>query len=291
LKVLVTGAGGLVGRAVTSRCTSAGEDIVALDHRRLDISNPQSVRTIIKDARPDVVINCAAWTDVDGCESDPAHAQAANGLGPELLASACHDINALLITISTDYVFDGRKDGFYTQDDQPNPISVYGESKLEGEQRAQAASQRTIVVRSGYIFGVGGNNFLSTFLARVRRGDSLKAISDMTGTPTYAPDLARGLYRLAQIDQPGIYHVVNAGDGVSFKGFADAALEMAGIDPNLIQSTTLAELNRPAPRPRNSRLHCLRSRGLGLEPLPDWRDALADFVKAQTAATQTAPSA
>ena len=290
MKVLVAGAGGLVGGAVTSLCISAGENVVALDHRKLDISNPQSVRTIVKDTKPDVLINCAAWTDVDGCESDPAHAQAANGLGPELLASACRDIDALLITISTDYIFDGRKDGFYTQDDQPNPISVYGQSKLEGEQRAQATSQRTIVVRSGYIFGIGGNNFLSTFLARVRRGESLKAISDMTGTPTYAPDLARGLYRLAQIDAPGIYHLVNAGDGVSFKGFADAALQMAGLDPNLIKSTTLAELNRPAPRPRNSRLRCLRSEELGLEPLPDWRDALADFVKAQTAA-QSAPSA
>jgi len=288
--VMVTGAGGLLGRAVTRRCTSAGENVVALDHRQLDISNPQSVRTIVKDTKPDVVINCAAWTDVDGCESDPAHAQAANGLGPELLASACRDIAALLITISTDYVFDGSKDGFYTPDDQPNPISVYGQSKLEGEQRAQAASQRTIVVRSGYIFGIGGNNFLSTFLARVRCGESLKAISDMIGTPTYAPDLARGLYRLAQIDAPGIYHVVNAGDGVSFKGFADAALEMADLNPNLIQSTTLAEMNRPARRPRNSRLRCLRSRGIGLEPLPDWREALAHFVKAQTAA-QTAPSA
>jgi dTDP-4-dehydrorhamnose reductase len=290
LKILVTGAGGLVGRAVASLCTSAGEDVIALDHRGLDISHPQSVKTTVSEAGPDVVINCAAWTDVDGCESDPAHAQAANGLGPELLASSCRDIDALLITISTDYVFDGRKDGFYTQEDQPNPISVYGRSKLEGEQRAQGAYPRTIIVRSGYIFGVGGNNFLSTFLARVRRGETLKAISDMIGTPTYAPDLARGLYRLAQIDAPGIYHVVNAGDGVSFEGFARAALRIAGLDPDLIQVTTLAALNRPAPRPRNSRLRCLRSEAIGLEPLPGWQDALADFVKAQSGAVQAARS-
>ena len=176
MKVLVTGAGGLVGRAVCSRCTSAGEDVVGLDHRRLDISDPQSVKTIVNDSRPDVIINCAAWTDVDGCESDPAHAQAANGLGPELLASACRDIDALLVTISTDYVFDGSKDVFYTQEDEPNPISVYGSSKLEGELRALAASPRTIVVRSGYIFGSGGNNFLSTFLARVRRHTDLPLV-------------------------------------------------------------------------------------------------------------------
>ena len=137
--------------------------------------------------------------------------------------SSCRAFDALLITISTDYIFDGAKAGFYTQRDQPNPLSVYGSSKLEGERRAQREWARTIVVRSGYIFGTGGTNFLSTVMLRARRGESLKVIKDMFGTPTYARDLAQRLLRLAQLDLPGTYHVVNSGEGVSFEGFARAA--------------------------------------------------------------------
>jgi dTDP-4-dehydrorhamnose reductase len=288
LKVLITGAGGLVGRAVTTHCAAAGDQVSAFDHRALDISEAQSVRKTFDAARPDVVINCAAWTDVDGCESDPERAQHANAGGPELLASTCREIDALLITISTDYVFDGNKDGFYTQRDQPNPISVYGASKLEGERRAQAAWARTIVVRSGYIFGVGGKNFLSTCLARARRGEPIKAISDMVGTPTYARDLAQRLRQLAQMDLPGTYHVVNAGAGVSFENFARSALEIAGLDNSLLQSSTLAEMNRPAPRPLNSRLRCLLSEALRLDLLPNWDEALRDFAAAEIVDNQSA---
>lgn len=282
MKIVVTGAGGLVGRALTAFCARAGDDVSAFDHRGLDIADSPAVEGQLGGLRPDVVINCGAWTDVDGCESDPNRAHRANSLGPELLASTCREIGALLVTISTDYVFDGSGDGFYTQRDHPNPISVYGRSKLEGERRAQNAYARTIVVRSGYIFGLGGNNFLSTFLGRARRGEHLKAISDMTGTPTYAHDLAARLRELADLDLPGIYHVVNAGDGVSFEGFAQTALEMDGLDPALLQSTTLAELKRPAPRPRNSRLRCLFSEAIGLTPLRGWQAALEDFVTSQS---------
>ena len=135
--------------------------------------------------------------------SNPERAQNVNARGPELLALACRRLGALFITISTDYVFDGEKDGFYTQRDQPNPQSVYAVSKLEGERRAQIAWARTIVVRTGYIFGSGGTNFLSSVVERARRGERLQAINDSFGTPTYAPDLAQQLRRLAQLDLPG----------------------------------------------------------------------------------------
>jgi dTDP-4-dehydrorhamnose reductase len=283
LKVLVTGAGGLVGRAVANHCSSKGDEVHSFDHHGLDITDPQSVKDAVVKLSPNAVINCAAWTDVDGCESDPEHAYQANAVGPELLASASRDAGALLITISTDYVFDGKKDGFYTQQDEPNPLSVYGRSKLEGERRAQAAWSRIIVVRSGYIFGPGGINFLSTLVGRARRGESLKAISDMTGTPTYARDLAERLRELAQANSPSTYHVVNAGPGVSFAEFARAALGFAGLDGAILQTVTLDELNRPAARPRNSRLRCLLSEDLGLSPLPDWQDALRHFVATQAA--------
>lgn len=283
MKIAVTGAGGLLGRATNTHCASQGDEVHAFDHGALDITDAAAVKRQLSDLKPDVVFNCAAWTDVDGCESDPNRAERANGLGPQLLASTCRDIDALLITVSTDYVFDGTKDGFYTQRDHPNPISIYGRFKLEGERRAQTAYARTIVVRSGYIFGGGGTNFLSTVLNRARRGEQLKAISDMTGTPTYAAHLAARLRELAKLDLPGIYHVVNSGDGVSFESFARTALEIGGVDPARLTSTTLAKLNRPAPRPRNSRLKCLLSEAIGLAPLPDWREALRNFISLQSA--------
>ncbi|MGZ8844269.1 MAG: dTDP-4-dehydrorhamnose reductase [Pyrinomonadaceae bacterium] len=283
MKVAVTGAGGLLGRAVAKRCGAQGDEVNALDHRALDITDAPALKRQLGDLKPDVVFNCAAWTDVDGCESDPNRAERANALGPQLLASTCRDIDALLITVSTDYVFDGTKEGFYTQRDHPNPISMYGRFKFEGERRAQTVYARTIVVRSGYIFGGGGTNFLSTVLDRARRGEHLKAISDMTGTPTYAADLAARLRELAELDLPGIYHVVNAGDGASFESFARTALEIGGVDPARLTSTTLAELARPAPRPRNSRLKCLLSDAIGLAPLPGWQEALRNFISLQSA--------
>jgi dTDP-4-dehydrorhamnose reductase len=268
----------MLGRAVVAHCAAQGESVAAFDHRDLDITDPAKIETVFARERPEVLINCAAWTDVDGCESDSDRAQKVNAYGPELLAIACRKSGAQLIAISTDYVFDGEQAGFYTQRDQPNPQSVYGVSKLAGERRAQQAWANTIVVRSGYIFGSGGTNFLSTIIDRAGRGKVLKVINDTLGTPTYAPHLAQRLYLLAQLNLPGIYHVVNAGQGASFEGFARYALATAGLSDTVLQTVSLAELKRPAPRPRNSRLRCLLSEALGLEPLPLWRDALREFV-------------
>ena len=278
MKVMVTGASGLVGRAVVSHCSNQGEHVIALDHGGLDIADAAKVNAAFDRERPDVVVNCGAWTDVDGCEVDPERAQNINARGPELLALACRRAGALLITISTDYVFDGEKDGFYTQRDQPNPQSVYAVSKLDGERRAQIAWARTIIVRSGYIFGAGGKNFLSSIIERARRGERLRVINDTFGTPTHAPDLARQLHRLAQLDLPGIYHVVNAGQGATFESFARSALTIANLDPGLLESVGMNALRRPAPRPSNSKLRCLLSKAIGLDPLPYWEDALRDFA-------------
>ena len=281
MKVLVTGSAGLVGRAMVAHVADEGERAVGLDHATLDITNDSAIERTFAAERPDVVVNCAAWTDVDGCESNRDHAMAANAHAPELLALACRRIDALFITISTDYVFDGTKQGFYTQADEPNPLSVYGVSKLEGERRAQTAWARTIIVRSGYIFGPGGTNFLSTMLARAGRGERLRAISDVEGTPTYAPDLAARIFELARLNRPDIYHVVNGGEGASFADFAASALQRAGFDEDLLEPTRLDSLARPAPRPRNSKLRCLVSEALGLEPLPYWQDSLSQFVVAE----------
>ena len=148
MRILITGARGLVGRALVEHCSASGDEVLSYDHQSLDIADADAVeRTIVRD-RPDAVINCAAWTDVDGCETNTEKARQVNSLGPENLARASRKAEAVLITISTDYVFDGRKEGFYTQRDQPMPISVYGKFKLEGERKAQEAHARTIVVRT-----------------------------------------------------------------------------------------------------------------------------------------------
>jgi dTDP-4-dehydrorhamnose reductase len=273
----------MVGHALTEYCKSRGDTVLSYDHRGLDITDLNLVLQEFRNARPDAVINCAAWTDVDGCELDQKHAFAVNATGPENLAKASREIGAVLVTISTDYVFDGRKQGFYTQRDEPNPESAYGLSKLDGERRAQQAHARTIVVRSGFIFGPGGTNFLSTIVDRARRGERLKAISDSWGTPTYALDLAVRLRELAELDLPGVFHVVNAGDGASYEEFAKAALEIGNCQVRDLETVTTQSLRRPAPRPQNSRLRCLLSEAIGLAPLPPWRQALSDFINGGTA--------
>jgi dTDP-4-dehydrorhamnose reductase len=278
LKILITGAGGLVGRALVKECSGRGDDVLAYDHKTLDIGDRGAVETIVGEQRPDAVINCAAWTDVDGCEGDPELAQRVNALGPENLAHASRNADAVLITISTDYVFDGRKDGFYTQRDQPLPISVYGKFKLEGERRAQTAYARTIVVRSGFIFGPGGKNFLSNVVSLAERGTKLKAIRDCWGTPTYGRYLAARLRELAGLDLPGTYHVVNSGDGASFETFSVEALRLAGLNTDVLEVVDNDSLGRPAPRPHNSRMKCLLSPAIGLAPLPAWQEALAHFI-------------
>ena len=282
MRVLVTGAKGMVGRAVVAHCAARADEVFAHDRASLDITDAHAVAATVERERPDVIINCAAWTDVDGCETDRERAFAANARGPENLATSARNAGAQLVTISTDYVFDGAKDGFYTQRDDPFPASVYGAAKLAGERRAQSACARTAVVRTGWIFGAGGRNFLSRVVELGRAGAPLKAISDAWGTPTYAADLAGRLRQLAELDLPGVYHVVNAGRGATFAEFAREALMAAGLDGANIEGVLMDSLARPAPRPRNSRLRCLLSEALGLEPLPDWRLALKEFVRSSS---------
>jgi dTDP-4-dehydrorhamnose reductase len=275
MKVLITGANGMVAHATTEHCLSVGDDVSALTREQFDIADQETVLDVLDRDRYDTVINCAAWTDVDGCEIDPNRSYSVNALGVENLAFGCRRIGANLVTISTDYVFDGTKNGFYTQRDDPNPESEYGRAKLAGERLAQAALARTIIVRAGWIFGPSGRNFLSMVVGKLVRGESVKAISDAFGTPTYAPDLARRLRDLAVLDLPGVYHVANEGEGTSYSGFAHAVFR----DNRLIEEISSARLHRPARRPPNSRLRCLLSEATRLEPLRPWNEALQAFVE------------
>jgi dTDP-4-dehydrorhamnose reductase len=269
----------MVGGVLAAQCRARGDEVFAFDREGLDVADERAVREAVAGLKPEAVINCAAWTDVDACELDPQRAFLVNSQGVEALATASRAAGASFVTVSTDYVFDGRREGhFYTQRDDPHPLSAYGAAKLEGERRAQVASARTSVVRTGWVFGAGGRNFLATAAERARRGERLKAISDSYGTPTYAPDLAARLRELAELDLPGVYHVVNAGEGASYEGFARAAAAAAGVPGAEVEGVPMDSLKRPAPRPRNSRLRCLLSEAVGLKPLRDWRDALAEFA-------------
>lgn len=279
MKVLITGAGGMLGRALGAHCKTQNDAVLAHDRTSLDITNADEVYALFARAQPQTVFNCAAWTDVDGCELDPERALKVNSEAVETLALASRQVGASFITISTDYVFAGDKDGFYTQRDDPEPQSAYGMSKLQGERRAQVASARTIIVRTGWLFGPHGKNFLATALARARRGDELKAINDAYGTPTYVPHLAARLRELAARDLPGVYHVVSGGDGTSFAGFARACVALARHSAATVIEVSMDSLQRPAPRPRNSRLRCLLSPAIGLAPLPDWQAALQEFAE------------
>lgn len=269
----------MVARSVIAHCESKGDEIYALTRAELDISDRERVFEIFEETRPDAVINCAAYTDVDGSEMNVEQCYAANALGVENLALASKRVDCGLVTISTDYVFDGAKSDFYTQRDTPRPLGVYGQAKRAGEIRAQTAYARSIIVRSGWIFGRGGTNFLCVMHRLLGEGKTIKVISDAYGTPTFAADLARRLREIVRLDLPCIFHVTNTGWGTSYEGFARKICELKGFDENLLEPVLNETLQRPAPRPQSSKLTCLFSDKLGLPPLQHWEDALAEYLR------------
>lgn len=279
MKVLITGANGMVARAAVAHCALVGDEVFAFSREELDISIASDVIERLNEIRPDAVLNCAAYTDVDGAESNRDASYGANAAGVENLAGACKAVGAAFVTISTDYVFDGTYPGFYTQRDTPNPQGVYAVTKREGEIRALTAYARTIVVRSGWIYGSGGTNFLSVMDRLLTEGKRIKAIGDSYGTPTFAGDLAVRLRELAALDLPGIFHATNNGPGTSYLGFAEKVCELGGFDPGLIESVSKDQLKRPAPRPASSKLACLFSERFGLPPMPDWETALRTYLQ------------
>lgn len=271
----------MVARAAADVCGKAGDDVVAASRETLDITKRDAVLEFIDDVRPDAVLNCAAFTDVDGAETKVEACFAANADGVEHLAEACREFDAAFVTISTDYVFNGSKNGFYTENDEPDAHGIYARSKLEGEQRAAAANPSSVIVRSGWIYGKGGTNFLSVMPRLLAEGRSITAISDSFGTPTYAVDLAACLRELALLQMPGVFHVTNEGEGTSYLGFAEKVCEIGGFPAGLITPVGRESLKRPAPRPVNSRLKSLRLPAVGLAPMPDWVNALKRFLQFQ----------
>lgn len=278
MKVLITGANGMVAKAAIKYCQSIGDEVIARTRQELDISDEKNVLSFFKYEKFDAVLNCAAYTNVDKAEFDHQLCFQANLNGVANLARASRKFNSAFVTISTDYVFDGTKGDIYTQRDTPQPQGMYAKSKLLGEEQALHFYARSIIVRSGWIFGEGGTNFLSVMHKLLGEGKSIKAISDSYGTPTFANDLAKRLRELAELDLPAIYHVCNEGEGTTFAGFAEKVCELKGFDKNLVEKVSMDSLSRPAPRPRDSRLKCLFSQKFGLSPLPHWEKALQEFL-------------
>lgn len=278
MKVLIAGANGMVARAAAEYCRSIGDDVFALTRGDLDIADLTSVQTAFERYRPEIVLNCAAFTDVDGSEINVNSAFAANSTGPENLAIACRNLSAKLVTISTDYVFDGTKGEPYLADDKPNARGVYAESKVDGERRVRGANSEAIIVRSGWIFGHGGTNFLSVMHRLLGEGKSIKVISDSYGTPTFAGDLAKRMRELAATNAAGFVHVTNSGEGTSYYGFAEKVCEIGEFDRQLLTAVSDGDLKRPAPRPQDSRLEPSDITPFDLPRLPHWHDALRHYV-------------
>jgi dTDP-4-dehydrorhamnose reductase len=262
----------MLGTDLVRAAMSAGHDVVALDRATLDITDAGAVRHAVGGARPDVVFNCAAWTDVDGAEVSEPEALRINGDGARNVAAAAAESGAAVVLPSTDYVFDGTADRPYVESDPTRPISAYGRTKLAGEQGAAAVNPRHFVVRTSWLFGLAGRNFVETMLGLADRGD-VTVVSDQVGCPTYTPHLAEGLLRLSSTEQYGVHHM-SADGHVSWHGFAQAIFEEAGVDCRVLPTST-AEFARPAPRPAWS---VLGTEWPDAVPLPNWRDGLRTYL-------------
>jgi dTDP-4-dehydrorhamnose reductase len=274
---MISGAGGLLGRSLVEHFSLSGWRVVALARRALDITDEQRVREAVGRERPDVIINCAATTDVDRCESEPEAARKVNVEGPRFIARIAEQTGAQIVHVSTDYVFDGRKEGLYTQEDEPNPLSEYGRTKLAGELAVRQETDRFYIVRSSWIFGSGGKNFGSRVIELAERGVPIKGVTDQISIPTYAPDLAARIRQLIELGVHGLYHLTNSGPGTWYE-FARLALDLAGLKEVKIEPVTRADLEQPAERPRNSAMRCTRSERLGLTPLRHWHEAVTEWV-------------
>lgn len=271
MKILLVGATGQLGGALRPVLTR--HDVVPFDSRQLDVRDAARVRATLDEQRPDLVLNCSAWTDVDGAESDRRGAFALNADGPRNLAEAARDVDAALLHVSTDYVFDGEKEGPCFESDTPNPLQVYGESKLAGERAVLETWDRSWVVRTAWLYSTTGRNFALTMRSLAGRGE-VRVVSDQFGCPTYAPHLADALGTLIERDAYGLHHL--AGDGLaSWWEFAGALYRAQGLDVR-VEPVTTAEFPRPARRPRRVELRTERQPALRLPP---WQEGVAAFAR------------
>ncbi|MGZ6707478.1 MAG: dTDP-4-dehydrorhamnose reductase [Solirubrobacteraceae bacterium] len=274
MRLLVTGGAGMLGLAVCAAATRLGHDVVALSRAELDICDEAHVRRVIGAAEPRAVVNCAAWTDVDGAEANEAAATAVNGEGAGAVARACAEAKARLIHVSTDYVFDGTSTRPWVESDPVGPIGAYGRSKLAGEQAVTAAGGNHAIVRTAWLFGAGGRNFVDTMLALAADRDEVSVVTDQVGSPTWTAHLAEVLVELAERDgDTGIFHAAGGG-ACSWYDLAVEVFDRAGVGCRVVPTTAEA-LRRPAPRPAYSVLGTERPEA---PVLPAWQEGVAGYL-------------
>ena len=274
MKVLVTGAGGQLGHELASAFAHA--ELSAMTSSDLDVTKADDVAAAIGGLNPDVVVNAAAYTNVDGCETETDLAWSVNAGGPWNLARACEATNALLVQVSTDYVFDGTSPRPYTEFDTTGPLSVYGRTKDAGEQLVRETLDRHLIVRTSWVQGFHGRNFVKTMLRLGRERNELSVVDDQHGSPTFADDLAAAIADLVEADQYGTFHRTNSNECTWFE-FARAIFAAADLAVE-VQPITTEQFGAPAPRPANSILDNTKAGLLGLPPLPAWQDGLAKLV-------------
>ena len=269
----------MLGRQLV-KAFSPDWDVKGVDIQDFDITDSRTVREWVASCRPDFILNSAAYTDVDGCEEEVDHAFKVNALGVKNLALAAREVGAEILQVSTDFVFDGSKKDPYTEFDRPNPISVYGASKWWGEIYLRDFSSSFTIVRTQWLYGPGGKNFVDTILRLAREKKELRVVDDQFGSPTSTVELAAGIRRLVNEGTYGIYHLSNNGS-CSWLEFARAILEIAGFEGIPVVPISSEELSRPAKRPRNS---VLRNYHLELtigDSMKHWREPLEEYIRSQ----------
>jgi dTDP-4-dehydrorhamnose reductase len=281
MNVFIIGCNGQLGQDMTICAQLRGHSATGVDYPVIDITSAQSTRDAIIGARPDVVINCAAHTAVDLCETESAKAFAINADGVRNIGSACSDVNAKLVHISTDYVFDGTKTTPYIESDPTNPQSVYGKSKLAGEQACLASCKQHFIFRIAWLYGTRGNNFLKAIRTRAQKlaetGETLNVVSDQIGTPTYTAHVCQQIEKMMTTDHYGLYHCTNEGV-CSWFDFAKAIIDAYKIPVQILPCTT-KEFPRPAPRPAYSVLENQHLKQLGLNIMPKWEVGLREYIE------------
>ncbi|MBQ4258712.1 MAG: dTDP-4-dehydrorhamnose reductase [Lachnospiraceae bacterium] len=277
MKILVTGVKGQLGYDVVKELEKRGIEAVGVDIEEMDITDASSVDKVIKEVGPDAVIHCAAYTAVDAAEENEELCRKVNADGPKNIAKVCKELDIKMVYISTDYVFDGKGTRAWEPEDTCGPVSVYGQTKYEGELAVKETLDKYFIVRIAWVFGINGKNFVKIMLGLAEKYDSLRVVNDQYGSPTYTYDLARLLVDMVLTEKYGIYHATNEGI-CSWYDFACAIFKEAGIDMKVVPVTS-EEYGAKANRPLNSRMSKEKLTENGFEKLPTWQDALHRYIR------------